>query len=93
MDPQLLKLINAPVQLFESLKENSLLIQFSTDQVFDGKKGYPYDDNSSVGPINAYARSKVACEIALNQHCKSSFCCLRLSVVIGRGKFSLFLEL
>lgn len=39
----------------------ALLIQISTDYVFDGKAG-PYDENDSLNPINFYGRTKLAAE-------------------------------
>jgi dTDP-4-dehydrorhamnose reductase len=35
------------------------LVHFSTDYVFDGKKGEPYVETDATGPINAYGRSKL----------------------------------
>lgn len=43
----------------ESQKLNSLLIHFSTDYVFNGKKGNPYDETDLPDPINTYGRSKL----------------------------------
>lgn len=38
---------------------NSLLIYYSTDYVFDGKKGAPYIETDHTGPINHYGRTKL----------------------------------
>ena len=43
----------------ESQKLNSLLIHFSTNYVFNGKKGIPYDETDLPDPINTYGRSKL----------------------------------
>jgi dTDP-4-dehydrorhamnose reductase len=40
---------------------SALLIQISTDYVFDGQAG-PYDENDSPNPINYYGRTKLAAE-------------------------------
>ncbi|MCL2097242.1 MAG: dTDP-4-dehydrorhamnose reductase [Bacteroidales bacterium] len=43
---------------------NALLIQISTDYVFDGKKQTPYLESDSVNPQSAYGRSKLMGEEA-----------------------------
>ncbi|MFC2163886.1 dTDP-4-dehydrorhamnose reductase [Acidobacteriota bacterium] len=43
-------------------KLNSVLVHFSTDYVFDGKKGAPYIEGDVPNPLNAYAVSKLAGE-------------------------------
>ncbi len=41
---------------------NKLLIHFSTDYVFDGKKNQPYVENDSTNPLNMYGVSKLTGE-------------------------------
>ncbi|MEM1413103.1 MAG: dTDP-4-dehydrorhamnose reductase [Pseudomonadota bacterium] len=41
------------------------LVHFSTDYVFDGRKGAPYREADSVAPINVYGESKLAGERAV----------------------------
>jgi dTDP-4-dehydrorhamnose reductase len=43
---------------------NAMLIQISTDYVFDGKKQTPYLENDPVNPQSAYGRSKLLGEEA-----------------------------
>jgi len=40
-------------------------VHFSTDYVFDGKKGSPYYEDDQVAPLNEYGRSKVCGEQAI----------------------------
>ena len=39
------------------------LVTFSTDLVFDGRKGAPYVEGDAVSPINTYGASKAAAEV------------------------------
>jgi dTDP-4-dehydrorhamnose reductase len=44
------------------LKLESVLVHFSTDYVFDGKKGSPYIEDDLPNPLNVYGVSKLAGE-------------------------------
>jgi dTDP-4-dehydrorhamnose reductase len=48
-------------------KAGALLIHYSTDYVFDGKKPAPYVEDDAPNPINAYGRSKLAGEVAIRE--------------------------
>src|SRR5262245_3801136 len=51
----------------EAKRHGSLLIHYSTDYVFDGRKSSPYREDDEPNPINAYGRSKLAGERALRE--------------------------
>lgn len=44
---------------------NSVLIHYSTDYVFDGKKGSPYTEQDQPNPLGVYGKSKLAGEEAI----------------------------
>lgn len=51
----------------QALKHQALLVHYSTDYVFDGSKTGAYSETDTQCPINAYGRSKLAGELALQQ--------------------------
>jgi dTDP-4-dehydrorhamnose reductase len=66
-------------------KRNGIfLIHYSTDYVFDGKKGELYVETDEVNPLNIYGKSKLAGEMAVRNLLKN---CLvfRPSWVFGDG--------
>ena len=59
------------------------LIAISTDYVFDGNKGAPYEEHDATNPLNVYGASKLAGE----QLCTDSDTIVRTSWVMGvRGR-------
>lgn len=60
----------------------SLLVHFSTDYVFDGKKSAPYSENDLPNPQNIYGQSKLKGEKAIFQS-GCDFLILRTSWVFG----------
>ena len=46
-------------------KYNVTLIQISTDYVFDGKKGEPYQEDDIPNPLSVYGATKHAAEVAI----------------------------
>lgn len=61
-----------------------LLVHYSTDYVFDGRKGAPYSEHEAAGPLNVYGRSKRAGEEAV-LHGGGEHLLLRTSWVFGNG--------
>jgi dTDP-4-dehydrorhamnose reductase len=69
-EPELAAAINgtAPGVLAEAaLAQNSALIHYSTDYVFDGAKGSPYIETDKPNPLGVYGSSKLAGEQAIAQ--------------------------
>lgn len=78
--------VNLVENLEKYVKINDIkLISFSTDYIFDGKKG-PYLENDLPNPISYYGKSKLAAENVL----KSSTCnnaIIRTNVVYGNSSY------
>lgn len=69
-EPDLAMVINAtaPGVLAEAAqKMNAVLVHFSTDYVFNGKKNSPYTENDIPDPISTYGESKLLGEQAMTQ--------------------------
>jgi dTDP-4-dehydrorhamnose reductase len=67
-EESLARLVNAeaPAVLAEEARRTgALLVHFSTDYVFDGEKPAPYLESDVTSPLNAYGRSKLAGEQAV----------------------------
>ena len=82
-EPELAMKINAlaPGVMAEISRElGAVLIHYSTDYVFDGKKGIPYMENDAVNPLNLYGKSKLAGEENVKQ-AADSYLILRTSWV------------
>jgi dTDP-4-dehydrorhamnose reductase len=62
----------------------ALIVQLSTDYVFDGAAESPYVESSPVGPVSAYGRSKLAGERAVAQSAPRS-AIVRASWLFGPG--------
>lgn len=52
----------------QAKRHHALLVHYSTDYVFDGIKSTPYIEEDSPNPINAYGRSKLLGEQAIQEH-------------------------
>jgi dTDP-4-dehydrorhamnose reductase len=59
------------------------VVQVSTDYVFDGTAGRPYDEWDAVNPISEYARSKLGGELEVARHA-GSWTIARTAWVFGR---------
>jgi dTDP-4-dehydrorhamnose reductase len=67
-EPDLAQAINGngPGVLAEEARRlNAVLIHYSTDYVFDGSKGFPYEETDLPHPVNVYGASKLAGEQAI----------------------------
>ena len=51
----------------EAARLNALLVHYSTDYVFDGRKEAPWTEEDPTGPLNAYGASKLAGEEAIRK--------------------------
>lgn len=60
------------------------LIHVSTDYVFDGTQGYPYQDTDKTNPLNVYGKSKLAGEEAIRNQCENH-AIVRTAWVYGVG--------
>jgi dTDP-4-dehydrorhamnose reductase len=69
-EPELAEAINGigpGILAEEAQKLNAVLIHYSTDYVFDGKKGLPYIETDIPNPLNVYGFSKLHGEQAIQQ--------------------------
>ena len=67
----------------ETCKLNAIFVHYSTDYVFDGKKGAPYVEEDAPNPLNFYGRSKLEGE-RLVQQAGGTFLILRTSWVYAQ---------
>lgn len=62
----------------------AVLLHVSTDYVFEGEKGSPYDELDSPNPLSVYGRSKLAGE-AFVRHLTPEHVIVRTGYVFGAG--------
>jgi dTDP-4-dehydrorhamnose reductase len=65
-------------------KFNSILIHYSSDYVFAGDKGVPYNIADQTNPINKYGKSKLLGEVFVRDFCNKYYL-IRLSSVFGNN--------
>ena len=86
-EPELALQVNgvAPGVMAEEAKRlGALLVHYSTDYVFNGRKSSPYLEDDAVDPLNVYGRSKLEGELRI----RASGCrhvIVRSAWVYGRG--------
>lgn len=67
-EPEKARAINATgpgVLAEEAKKANAILVHYSTDYVFDGKKGSPYVETDTPNPLSVYGQTKLEGEQAI----------------------------
>ena len=75
--------VSGPANLAWACAERGIaLVSFSSDLVFDGRKGDYYTESDGVAPLNTYGRSKVEAEDILMTVCPSSLI-VRTSAFFG----------
>lgn len=75
----------APAAMAEwARKSGAVFIHYSTDYVFDGRKGSPYVESDPPNPLNVYGRSKLAGEENIKQ-AGEAYLILRTSWVYSVG--------
>lgn len=67
----------------EARKLDALLVHYSTDYIFDGKKGSPYEEDDVPAPLNEYGKTKLAGEEAVQAACEK-YLIFRTSWIYGR---------
>lgn len=93
-EPELAESINlaGPALLAEEARKRSaLLVHYSTDYVFDGKKGAPYLETDQPKPLNVYGLSKLHGEEAIRQ-ADGNYLIFRTSWVYSLGNKSGFVQ-
>jgi len=73
-------------------RHNIFLVHFSSDYVFDGRKGDLYTEDDQPNPLNVYGQSKLKGEEAICEQLED-YLIFRLSWVFGDGQQNFFYKL
>jgi dTDP-4-dehydrorhamnose reductase len=76
------RLVDALAQLQQQAGRAALLVQLSTDQVYDGSRAW-WSEGDPTQPVNAYGRSKLAAEQMLADIWQGRHVVLRSSLIYG----------
>lgn len=82
---QLLNATSVEAIAREAEKINAWLIHYSTDYVFPGDGEKPWVESDATAPLNIYGETKLAGEIAVQQHCKKHLIFRTSWVFAGKG--------
>jgi dTDP-4-dehydrorhamnose reductase len=85
-DPAASQRINLAAPLWwsqQSRQRGFQLVLFSSDYIFDGKKGTPYTEEDTPAPLNVYGQHKAALEQAVGPNGPELIC--RPAWIFGRG--------
>lgn len=82
---QLLNATSVEAIAKEAEKINAWLVHYSTDYVFPGNGEKPWLETDEVAPLNVYGETKLAGEIAVQQHCSRHLIFRTSWVFAGKG--------
>ncbi|MGQ9618749.1 MAG: dTDP-4-dehydrorhamnose reductase [Candidatus Aminicenantia bacterium] len=71
-----------------SEKPKTVLINFSTDYVFDGKRKNPYNEDDPPYPLSVYGLSKLCGEIFIKNNCERFYIIRTCGLYGSKGKSS-----
>ncbi len=78
--------VRAAAAMAEKCSELGIrLVHFSSDYVFDGRKGPPYKEDDAPNPLNVYGRTKLESEREVLAALPSSSLIIRTSWLFGKG--------
>lgn len=82
---QLLNATSVEAIAKEAEKINAWLVHYSTDYVFPGNGEKPWLETDLTAPLNVYGETKLAGEIAVQQHCSKHLIFRTSWVFAGKG--------